>query len=931
MKFVSNTLAPLGLAVHLAIAGTCAGLVYAPFVSAESSIALPKGVQVGPSFGGMHEFRLPNGLTVLLYPDASKPRILVNVTYKVGSKHENYGETGMAHLLEHLMFKGSPGFENIDAEFSKRGMANNGSTWLDRTNYFEVMPAVEENLEYALGMEASRMTGAYIAKKDLDSEMTVVRNEMEIGETDPFSVSMQALQAQAFMWHNYGNDTIGARSDVENVPIQRLQAFYRMYYQPDNAVLIVAGPIEIGKTMERINHYFAGIPKPTRSLPKFYTREPTQNGERESTIRRVSGTPVVLIGYHTPGAAHPDTVALNVLLRVLGDDKTGRLRETVVTPGLASGAQGFGLNFQESSLASFAITFDKSHDIDKAKTEVLKQLEAPAPVTEAEFERAKRSYRNELKAALDDVSRVGINLSEYIAAGDWRLFFLERQILESLTLEQVNAVAQRYLLRANRNTVNYLPEPEPQRAEIPQPPDLSTQLATLKADENAAVSEGEQLDFAPAELEKRVERITLRPGLSLAALTKKTRNSAVNVVINARLGSTETLNGQDLALEALGAMMNRGTVALDRVGFADALSANEAEVQIAFSGQSLRVSARATESGLIKTLELIEQALKQPRLDASEFETWRKEQLTALQAAENDPQARAVDALSRAVNPYPAGHPLAQVSLAQQKDALQALKLSDIKAAHERFVGAETMQIAVVGQFETAALKAALSKQFGDWRAKTPYQAITELPYKSAPAKSWINTPDQANGFLYAAMPFALRDDQENYAIAQIADFILGSSGLDSRLMKRLREKDGVSYGGGSALAVSSETEASLWQIYALAAPENLLPSEAAIKEELSRFIREGVSETELSSAKTGIIKAARLAQSNDARLAAQLASQQRLGRTMAAVEKLEQQIQAATLDQVNTYIKSTLALERWAFVIAGDQSKSAPKPPAKP
>lgn len=933
MNSAFHALARLGFAIHLALVGSAiiASGNCSSAYAGEPSIALPKGVQAGPFFGGIHEFRLPNGLTVLLYPDESKPRILVNVTYKVGSKHENYGETGMAHLLEHLLFKGSPGFENIDAEFSKRGMVNNGSTWLDRTNYFEVMPANTENLDYALGMEASRMTGAYIAKKDLDSEMTVVRNEMEIGETDPISVSLQALQAQAFIWHNYGNDTIGARADVENVPIERLQAFYRTYYQPDNAVLIVAGPIEIGKTMERINHYFAGIAKPTRTLPRFYTREPTQNGERESTIRRVAGTPLLLIGYHTPGAAHPDTVAMNVLLRVLGDDKTGRLREKLVSPGLASSAQAFGLNFQESSLASFALSFDKSHDVDKAKAEALRQIEALEPVTDAEFERAKRSYRNDLKSALDDVSRVGINLSEYIAAGDWRLFFLERQTLDSLTLAQVNAVAKRYFLRANRNSVKYLPEPEPQRAEIPPPPDLTAQLAQLKADESSQVSAGEQLDFAPLALEKRVERMELRPGLSLAMLSKKTRNATVSLVVNARLGDAESLKGKDLALEALGAMMNRGTTALDRVGFADALSAKEAEVQIAFSGQSLRVSARATEAGLIETLALIDQALKQPRLDASEFETWRKEQLTGLEAAENDPQARAVDALSRALNPYPPGHPLAQMSLEQQRSALQALKLSDLKAVHEQFVGAEQMQIAAVGQFDGAALKSALSAHFAQWRAKTPYQEIVELPYKKAPAKTWINTPDQANGFLYAAMPFALRDDQANYAIAQIADFILGSSGLDSRLMQRLREKDGVSYGGGSALGVSSESEASIWQIYALAAPENLSPSESAIKEELARFIKDGITQSELDSAKTGLVKAARLAQSNDARLASQLAGQQRLGRTMASVDTLEKQIQAASLAQVNAYIKSTLRLEQWAFVIAGDEKKASAKATTKP
>src|SRR5262244_3912647 len=193
------------------------------------AVALPQGVERVASVEGITEYRLQNGLRVLLFPDPSKATITVNITYLVGSMHENYGETGMAHLLEHMVFKGTPKHSDIPKELQDHGSRPNGPTSYDRTNYFETFQATDANLEWALDLEADRMVNSFIAKKDLDSEMTVVRNELEIGETSPFRVSLKRMLGAAYDWHGYSKDTIGARSDVENVPIDRLQAFYHKY------------------------------------------------------------------------------------------------------------------------------------------------------------------------------------------------------------------------------------------------------------------------------------------------------------------------------------------------------------------------------------------------------------------------------------------------------------------------------------------------------------------------------------------------------------------------------------------------------------------------------------------------------------------------------------------------------------------------------
>ena len=292
-------------------------LLVAALLPAHALAQLPPGVTRGVDVEGVTQFRLDNGLEVLFYPDDSKPTTTVNVTYKVGSRHENYGETGMAHLLEHLMFQGSPSVENLWKEFGKRGMEMNGTTFYDRTNYFESFPASDENLAFALKVEAERMTQAFIRKSSLDSEMTVVRNEFESGENNPLMVLWQKMQAASFDWHAYGKSTIGARSDIENVDIGRLQAFYRTYYQPDNAVLVVAGKFDPKATLEIVAREFGRIPKPARELPRLYTSEPTADGERSVTVRRTASAQYVGALFHVMPGAHPDYAAMEALGEIM--------------------------------------------------------------------------------------------------------------------------------------------------------------------------------------------------------------------------------------------------------------------------------------------------------------------------------------------------------------------------------------------------------------------------------------------------------------------------------------------------------------------------------------------------------------------------------------------------------------------------------------
>ena len=445
---------------------------------------VPKATKVA-SVEGITEYQLDNGLKFLLFPDQSKQQITVNITYLVGSRHEGYGETGMAHLLEHLVFKGTPNHPDIPAELTERGASPNGTTWFDRTNYFETFPATDDNLEWAIDLEADRMINSFISAEDLESEMTVVRNEWERGENSPGSVLQKRVMSTAFQWHNYGNSTIGARADIENVPIDRLQAFYRKYYQPDNAVLVIAGKFDPERAIELVREKFGPIPRPDRTganqLFPTYTAEPPQDGERSVTLRRVGDVQLAMAVYHVPAGAHEDFAALDVLAYVLRTQPAGRLYKNVVEPGLAAGASAVRVcscTIQGVLLANVQVR--KEDDLTAATDAMLDTLHGlvDAPPTEEEVERAKANFAANFELAFNNPNSIARQISEWASMGDWRLMFLHRDRLEKVTPEDVVAVAEKYLKPSNRTIGYYYPtDATPPRVAINPTPDVAALVA----------------------------------------------------------------------------------------------------------------------------------------------------------------------------------------------------------------------------------------------------------------------------------------------------------------------------------------------------------------------------------------------------------------------------------------------------------------------
>lgn len=900
----------LSLALSLAFAPAAGAAV-----PAHPAAALSKVTEVE----GIGEYRLPNGLRVLLAPDASQATTTVNVTYLVGSRHEGYGETGMAHLLEHLLFKGTPRHANIPQELSRRGMSPNGSTWFDRTNYYETFAADDAKLEWALGMEADRMVNSFIARSDLDSEMTVVRNEMERGENSPSRILQQKMMAAAYQWHNYGKSTIGARSDVENVSIDSLRAFYRKYYRPDNAVLVVSGRFDAARTLDWIQRDFGAIPRPATPVPATYTVEPAQDGERRVTLRRVGDTQLLGTLYHVAAGAHPDSAALELLAAILGDAPTGRLHKRLVETRLATGVQGGLYSLKDPGVMLFSAELRRDDDAAPVRAALLDALEqlGRQPVTDKEVEVARAAWLSAFDDTVAKPSALGIALSEAIAQGDWRLFFLQRDRIARVSAADVNRVAAAYLKPANRTLGHFVPTASPERVEVPATPDVERLLAGYRG--QAGLAAGEAFDASPANIDARTRHSQLPGGMKLALLPKKTRGQTVNFSLALNMGDADSLRGQDAVAALTAAMLSRGTARHDREALSVELDRLRASVAIQSDGQRVVVSGSCRRATLANTLDLVAEMLRQPAFPATEFDQLRKQALAGLEASRSQPQAIAAREMARHFNRYPSDDIRYRPTLDEELARLQGVSLAALPAFHARFYGAAHAELAVVGDFDAAALQTQARTLFDGWRAPEPYARL-ETPYQRVPGGALrFDTPDKPNAVFMASAELPLRDSDPDYPALLAGNYLLGGGFLNSRLATRLRQKEGLSYTVSSSLSVGALDDAGRFGAFAIYAPQNVDKVRTAFREELLRAQRDGFSRQELQDGVDGLLQAHRLQLAQDAALAGKLARYQFLGRDLGYDAELERKLRALTPEQVQAALRKYLNPQSMTEVVAGD------------
>jgi zinc protease len=452
-----------------------AGPVPADVAPAPTKPTSVPGFKYVRTAGAISEYTLEsNGLTVLLMPERSAPVVTFMVTYRVGSRNEVTGTTGATHLLEHLMFKGTPTYNkakgnSVDQYVETVGGMMNATTSLDRTNYFAVIG--KDALEGYIAREADRMRNLSLREEDRRTEMTVVRNEFEQGENNPTQSLDKEINAAAFVAHPYHHPTIGWRSDIENVPIEKLREFYDTFYWPDNATVTVIGDFEPAAVLELIRRHYGAIPRSPKPIPQVYTVEPEQTGPRRVTVKRAGEVGVVGIGYKSPAGRDADYPALDVLGSILGSGKTSRFYRALTDRNLALNVFANAGFYHDPSL--FDVYAFVTPGVDHAEVErvLLEEIERVKKdgVTDEEVATALGKYRASTAYGRDGSYAIASTLNEAIAAGDWTLYYSVDDATDKVTAADVKRVANKYL-DVNRSTTGwFVPLPPGGGAEPPAP------------------------------------------------------------------------------------------------------------------------------------------------------------------------------------------------------------------------------------------------------------------------------------------------------------------------------------------------------------------------------------------------------------------------------------------------------------------------------
>jgi len=872
------------------------------------------------------EYKLSNGLQVLLLPDASQNNLVVNIVYKVGSKHEGYGEKGMAHLLEHMLFKSTKNLGDIKKMLSDKGGAANGTTYYDRTNYYEVFPSTDENLSWALEMEADRMINATLLQEDLDKEFSVVRNEFEIGENDPTSVLMERTINTAYLWHNYGLSTIGSKEDIERVKTPQLRRFYEKYYQPDNAVLVVAGKFDEAKAIGFIEQYFSVIPKPTRVLDEILTVEPAQDGEKYIEVKRNGDSKHIQMAYHTASYADKDFAALEALEHILNNDPSGYLHQALVETQKVSSLWAYSPTVRDASFMLF--NFDIPNDKDQMKT--LAEIKAEVAkigdinYTQEDLDRAKTSLLKDIESLQNNTIGTAINLTEIIGSGDYRLGYLHRDNVENLTVEDIKRVAKKYFKDNNRTVGLFIPTKDEVRVKPTE--FLNTDINTLVKDYTGKEKSQDIREFAPtiANLEQNYTSGQLSNGLKYGIIDKDLKGEKVNISIQIPVGNQKDLHNKQYIGSLAASMLTAGTKTLSKQEIKDKLDLLKSSVSIRFAGQNIMISVSSYRNTIKETMDILNDVLKNPVFPESELTKIKLEYTTYLEGNLNDPQTVAFNKLSQMTSNEAKGSIFYSSSTQEDIDGFKAVTIPEVKDFYSKFFGANNGVATVIGIQDQAEAKGLLESVLGNWNNQAKFERAYPTFFATKQGKEIIQTPDKENAAAVGSLNFQMNRTNPDYAALTFANEVMGGGFMTARIPQRLREKEGISYGAGTSLSIPNDikNDNSSWMIYAFLNPTKRTEVETAINDEFAKLVANGITEDELKANKTSWKNARQTNLGSDNYLLSLSNMRLMYGTPFSDFDKLNAEIDKLTVKQVNAAIKKYLQPSKFTTIYVGDFTK---------
>ncbi len=888
----------------------------------------PEGYEFIKEVGGIREYRmLSNGLTVLLRRDDSAPVVTLMITYLVGSRNEATGYTGATHLLEHMMFKGTPTFNRekgtqIAAELQKVGALMNATTWFDRTNYYEVLPA--EQLEFAIKIEADRMRNSMLREEDHRSEMTVVRNEFDIGENKPERVLHDRLFAHAYIAHPYHHSTIGWRSDIENVSTKRLKEFYDTYYWPNNATVSIIGHFPEPGVFDMLKEHFGAISASPHEIPPMYTSEPEQQGEVRFTLRRAGQVGMVAIGHKIPEALHEDTAALEVLSGVLSMGKSSRLYRKLIDTNLAMVQYTHAFQLRDPSLIITHATLTPEStqtEIEKIILDTYEQV-AQEGISERELEIVRNLIMADLAYDRDGTYAYASRLNEAIGSANWEFYVTYLDRIKAVRREDVQRVAATYLI-ADKRTIGWF---DPVQSEEQDGVSSSSGASAPVGYFGGGLPVSPGVPAAPAfpgtasvrlpqaSFADRVQEVGLESGARCLVM-----RTGVEEVVSIRgvlkAGNYFSPRNRPMVARLTTEMLEYGTRRHDKFQLAELLDEVGAELSFSSGIFNVRTRGRFLKKDMARVFDLLAEMLRMPAFDEQEFEKVKQQEIAYWQKRLDSTAERVDNMLSRAI--FPEHHPYWEPDLSTFVDLVKEVTIEDVRRFYQQSFGGRSLLLSVVGDVDVEPVAELFRSHFADWQNGLEPPKIERLGV-SEPQTLRFAMPDKPNIDLYFGHTGIPRLGDEDYLPFVIGNHILGDSPLSSRLGVEIRDTRGLTYSIYSFISTASDIDG-MWGIYMAVSPPQLDESLQAIRDLLEEFLQKGVSEQEVNDEKLTMVGKFKVTSGlNTGALASRLiyVEDEKLG--LEFLDRYAERVEAVTVDQVNAALRKYIHPEKMSVAMAG-------------
>lgn len=887
---------------------------------------MPEGFNKVKELGGISEYELnSNGLTVLLMEDHSAPVLTFMVTYRVGSRNEVTGTTGATHILEHLMFKGTPKFNkaagsHIDNVLGNIGAMLNATTWLDRTNYFESIPS--EHLELAIEIEADRMRNLFLKDDDRQAEMTVVRNEFERGENSPFSALNKEIWASAFQAHPYHHSTIGWRSDIENVPIEKLKEFYDTFYWPNNATVTLIGNFETEKALSLIKKYYGAIPRSPNPIPGVYTAEPVQQGPRRVEVNRAGQVGVVGIAHKVPDGKHKDTYALSILDKILTDGKTSRLYKALIDMGKAVNIFNFYFPLRDPGLFAtyaFLTPGTKHEEVEEIILSEYEKIKADG-VTQEEVTRALNQIEAETAYGRDGSYSVASQLNEAIALGDWTFYVRYPEEIKSVTPADVKEVIEKYFERNSRTTGHFIPKTSGgQQASAGASGRENFDPKQYYRDQENNPGENNFSENGTGEISGQASISEIINDQNIAGIRVLTAKTNVKDVVTFRgsfaAGDVFSPDSNSTIADLTGYMLDKGTLKNDKFTLAEKLENLGANINFSVGDFTLSFSGKCLAKDVDAVITLLAEQLRFPAFNEEEFEKLKTQRKGGWKQTLENTTTRAEEKLTGLI--FPEKHPNRGVPISKLIDDVDKVSLKDVRDFHQKYYGPKSMVIVLVGNIDEARIKAAMENSFAGWNGGSDYPAFEKAEISNQNKIEIVEMEEKTSATLTIGQITGLNKNHPDYIAFNIANQVFGAGGFSARLLSIIRDDEGLTYGIYSSHKNDVFSDG-YWTISGTFSPDLIGKGYSSTLRELKRWVEEGITDKELRDAKTRTSGSFKVQLATTSGMAATILSFVERGFSPEYIDEYPQLVNALSLDEVNSVIKKYIDPDKMVAVAAG-------------